>query len=192
MKCEIFISIKWPVPDEVPDDLATPESGTQPDIVRASMRHPIYVHSKMTIVDDDYILVHIILLVLPVHYFYSQILNGLPFHFISVHFPASLFTHQNLFYPIRLQLCVFFTFLSSTKNCRNRSRQISVTTKPKVARKGSFITCKILLQKQHWHNTKTRPHIKSVVVSPNRLPLMGQTISDRKRQHQSAFSRRKS
>ena len=156
------------------------------------MRHPIYVHSKMTIVDDDYILVHIILLVLPVHYFYSQILNGLPFHFISVHFPASLFTHQNLFYPIRLQLCVFFTFLSSTKNCRNRSRQISVTTKPKVARKGSFITCKILLQKQHWHNTKTRPHIKSVAVSPNRLPLMGQTISDRKRQHQSAFSRRKS
>jgi phosphatidylserine/phosphatidylglycerophosphate/cardiolipin synthase-like enzyme len=45
------------IADEVPGDLAAPEAGTQPATVRASMRHPIYVHSKMTIIDDDYVLV---------------------------------------------------------------------------------------------------------------------------------------
>lgn len=44
-------------PDEVPDDMEEATPGTPPAIVRASMRHCIYVHSKMTIVDDDYVLV---------------------------------------------------------------------------------------------------------------------------------------
>ena len=47
------------MPDEVPEDLAAPEPGSLPAKVRASMRHPIYVHSKMTIVDDDYVLVRL-------------------------------------------------------------------------------------------------------------------------------------
>uniref|UniRef100_A0A0K2T5Y1 phospholipase D n=1 Tax=Lepeophtheirus salmonis TaxID=72036 RepID=A0A0K2T5Y1_LEPSM len=34
-----------------------PDPGTEPELVRNSMRHSIYVHSKMTIVDDDYVLV---------------------------------------------------------------------------------------------------------------------------------------
>jgi len=44
-------------PDEVPEDLAAPPEGTLVEAVRTSLRHPIYVHSKMTIVDDDYVLV---------------------------------------------------------------------------------------------------------------------------------------
>jgi len=44
--------------DEVPvDELAEPEGGSLVEAVRTSLRHPVYVHSKMTIVDDDYVLV---------------------------------------------------------------------------------------------------------------------------------------
>lgn len=45
-------------PDEVPyDDLAEPEPGTTSELLRQTLRHPIYVHCKMTIVDDEYILI---------------------------------------------------------------------------------------------------------------------------------------
>ena len=44
-------------PDEVPEDLAEPEAGSAQETLRATLRHPVYVHSKMTIVDDAYILV---------------------------------------------------------------------------------------------------------------------------------------
>ena len=41
--------------DEMPEDL---EGGSGlVETVRASMRHPVYVHSKMTVVDDDYVLI---------------------------------------------------------------------------------------------------------------------------------------
>ncbi len=43
----------------MPEGLEVPAEGTQPALVRASMRHPVYVHSKMSIFDDDYILVKI-------------------------------------------------------------------------------------------------------------------------------------
>ena len=44
--------------DEVPlEDLAEPEPGSGPELLRQSLRHPIYVHSKMSIFDDEYILV---------------------------------------------------------------------------------------------------------------------------------------
>jgi len=44
-------------PDEVPEDLEAPAEGSLVEAVRNSLRHPIYVHSKMTIIDDDYVLV---------------------------------------------------------------------------------------------------------------------------------------
>ena len=45
-------------PDEVPtDDLDEPEPGSISETLRQTLRHPVYVHSKMTIVDDEYILV---------------------------------------------------------------------------------------------------------------------------------------
>ena len=43
--------------DEVPDNLIEPESGSLAETLRRSMRHSIYVHSKMSIFDDEYILV---------------------------------------------------------------------------------------------------------------------------------------
>lgn len=43
--------------NDVPDCLLDPEAGTPSSLVRQSLRHPIYVHSKMMIVDDDYIIV---------------------------------------------------------------------------------------------------------------------------------------
>jgi len=43
--------------DQVPEGMAEPDPDTQAAKVRASLRHPIYVHSKMMIVDDDYIIV---------------------------------------------------------------------------------------------------------------------------------------
>merc|ERR1712020_658899 len=43
--------------DEVPADLIQPESGSLAETLRQSMRHCIYVHSKMSIFDDEYILV---------------------------------------------------------------------------------------------------------------------------------------
>jgi len=44
-------------PEDVPDDLEQPCPDSLPGKVRASLRHPIYVHSKMLIVDDDFIVV---------------------------------------------------------------------------------------------------------------------------------------
>eukprot|EP00096_Caligus_rogercresseyi_P003408 TRINITY_DN1636_c0_g1_i1.p1 TRINITY_DN1636_c0_g1~~TRINITY_DN1636_c0_g1_i1.p1 ORF type:complete len:786 (+),score=221.15 TRINITY_DN1636_c0_g1_i1:88-2445(+) len=45
-------------PDEIPyDHLADPDPDTELERVRNSLRHSIYVHSKMTIIDDDYVLV---------------------------------------------------------------------------------------------------------------------------------------
>ena len=39
-------------PDDVPDNLPLPVSGTKAETVRQTLRHPIYVHSKLMIVDD--------------------------------------------------------------------------------------------------------------------------------------------
>ena len=45
-------------PEDVPfEDLAEPEPGTQAEIIRSTLRHPVYVHCKMSIFDDDYILI---------------------------------------------------------------------------------------------------------------------------------------
>ena len=43
--------------DEVPEDLATPEDDTPAALLRSTKRFMIYVHSKMMIVDDDYIII---------------------------------------------------------------------------------------------------------------------------------------
>jgi len=44
--------------DEVPvDDLEEPAAGTDAEKIRQSLRHPIYVHCKMSIFDDEYILI---------------------------------------------------------------------------------------------------------------------------------------
>ena len=45
-------------PDDIPlDELGEPEAGSQPETIRSTLRHCIYVHSKMTIIDDDYVLI---------------------------------------------------------------------------------------------------------------------------------------
>jgi len=44
-------------PEEVPEDLLDAPAGSGAEIVRESLRHPIYVHSKLMIVDDEYIIV---------------------------------------------------------------------------------------------------------------------------------------
>ena len=44
-------------PSEVPDDLVPPAPGTAAEIVRETLRHPIYVHSKLMVADDEYIIV---------------------------------------------------------------------------------------------------------------------------------------
>ena len=45
-------------PEDVPvDELVEPDEGTQPAKVRCTLRHCIYVHSKLTIIDDDYVLI---------------------------------------------------------------------------------------------------------------------------------------
>ena len=45
-------------PDEIPvDELSTPEPGSIMAKLRETIRHPVYVHSKMTLIDDEYILV---------------------------------------------------------------------------------------------------------------------------------------
>merc|ERR1719461_525243 len=41
----------------VPDNLEDPEEDTPACLTRKSLRHPIYVHSKLMIVDDDYIII---------------------------------------------------------------------------------------------------------------------------------------
>ena len=44
--------------DEVPlDDLTDPEPGSVAETLRQTLRHPIYVHCKMSIFDDEYILI---------------------------------------------------------------------------------------------------------------------------------------
>ncbi len=53
-----FCLAKRESPDEMGDaEFADPLPGTDSEIVRKSRRHCIYVHSKMTIFDDEYILV---------------------------------------------------------------------------------------------------------------------------------------
>ena len=42
---------------EVPEGLELPEEGTPASLARRTLRHPIYVHSKLMIVDDEYIVV---------------------------------------------------------------------------------------------------------------------------------------
>jgi len=44
-------------PEDVPGDLDSPVPNTPSDKLRKSLRHPIYVHSKLMITDDDYIIV---------------------------------------------------------------------------------------------------------------------------------------
>ena len=39
------------------DQLEQPEPGSGAELVRQSLRHPVYVHSKLMVVDDDYIVV---------------------------------------------------------------------------------------------------------------------------------------
>ena len=41
---------------KVPEGLIDPEPGTPAAAAKNSLRHPIYVHSKLMIVDDDYII----------------------------------------------------------------------------------------------------------------------------------------
>ena len=43
--------------EEVPEGLEEPDLDTPAGLVRQSLRHPINVHSKLMIVDDDYIVV---------------------------------------------------------------------------------------------------------------------------------------
>jgi len=44
-------------PDEVPEDIGEPAPGSGAEIVRETLRHPIYVHSKLMVVDDAYLVV---------------------------------------------------------------------------------------------------------------------------------------
>ena len=44
-------------PDEMSEGFADPEPETLAELVRSSRRHPVYVHSKMTIFDDEYVLI---------------------------------------------------------------------------------------------------------------------------------------
>ncbi|XP_045620576.2 LOW QUALITY PROTEIN: uncharacterized protein [Procambarus clarkii] len=48
---------KGECPDDIPEDLTPPEPGTPASVLRETARLMIYVHSKMMIVDDDYIIV---------------------------------------------------------------------------------------------------------------------------------------
>ncbi|XP_076067966.1 uncharacterized protein LOC143040640 [Oratosquilla oratoria] len=48
---------KGECPDEIPEDLASPEPETPAEMLREKARFMIYVHSKMMIVDDDYIII---------------------------------------------------------------------------------------------------------------------------------------
>ena len=53
-----FCLAKREGPEDVPvDELEEPVEGSQPAIIRSTLRHCIYVHSKMTIIDDDYVLI---------------------------------------------------------------------------------------------------------------------------------------
>lgn len=52
-----FAPCKSESSEQVPEDMEEPEPDTPAALCRASLRHPIYVHSKMMIVDDDFIIV---------------------------------------------------------------------------------------------------------------------------------------
>lgn len=52
-----FCLAKQEGPDDVPEDLEPAEPETPAETIRTTLRHPIYVHSKMMIVDDDYVIV---------------------------------------------------------------------------------------------------------------------------------------
>ena len=42
-------------PEDMPDGLDDPEPSTGAALTRQSLRHPVYVHSKLMVVDDDYL-----------------------------------------------------------------------------------------------------------------------------------------
>ena len=42
-------------PEDMPDGLDDPEPSTGAALTRESLRHPVYVHSKLMVVDDDYL-----------------------------------------------------------------------------------------------------------------------------------------
>ena len=45
-------------PDEVPtEELSEPEPESTAELLRQTLRHPVYVHCKMSIFDDEYIIV---------------------------------------------------------------------------------------------------------------------------------------
>ena len=48
---------KRETPASVPDSLGEPEADTPASRARQSLRHPVYVHSKLMIVDDEVLLV---------------------------------------------------------------------------------------------------------------------------------------
>ena len=51
-----FCMAKCESPEEVPEDLPDPSS-EQAALVRQTLRHPIYVHCKMSLFDDEYIII---------------------------------------------------------------------------------------------------------------------------------------
>uniref|UniRef100_A0A2P2IDE3 phospholipase D n=1 Tax=Hirondellea gigas TaxID=1518452 RepID=A0A2P2IDE3_9CRUS len=53
----LFCLGKEESPDEVPESLEFPEEGTPAEKVRSRLRFMIYVHSKMAIMDDEYIII---------------------------------------------------------------------------------------------------------------------------------------
>ena len=55
--CTLYTMSSRPVTTfKVPEGLIDPEPGTPAAAAKNSLRHPIYVHSKLMIVDDDYII----------------------------------------------------------------------------------------------------------------------------------------
>ena len=42
-------------PEDLPDGLEDPDPSTGAQLARESLRHPVYVHSKLMVVDDDYL-----------------------------------------------------------------------------------------------------------------------------------------
>ena len=42
-------------PEDVPDGLEDPDPSTGAALTRETLRHPVYVHSKLMVVDDDYL-----------------------------------------------------------------------------------------------------------------------------------------
>ena len=52
-----FCMAKRESPEEVPEDLPQPPPDSPSATIRQSLRHPIYVHSKMSLFDDEYIII---------------------------------------------------------------------------------------------------------------------------------------